>query len=295
MNLGGTVTYNGLTFNSVTRQAGGLPASGYAIERFSPDPPPPTTYYEKRALADGMDAGDVYLGGREFGLVVTAYGTSAGDFWDKAQALFHAFSPTIVYEANSTVAGFIPFTFFQPTGSTGVSQWPTSAYPNGIPMQYLMRPSMSPQYVIERDYDGAATNLPRSKTFSIRMIARDPRKIHTTEVSATITTATQTVSYRGDYPYPAIAQWQSTASGSTEFKIIVDGFSTVIDIAAFTSGTFQLDYGRRTFQNITAGTYHPGNIEQLDGWPEIASGSTFKMENPTGITAPILRYYEAFA
>ena len=294
MNLGGTVAYNGLSINTVTRQAGGLPASGYAVERFAPEPPPPTTYYEKRALADGMDAGDVYLGGREFGLIVTAYGTSAGDFWDKTQALFSAFNPTIVYEANSTVAGFIPFTFFQPTAD--VSSWPTSAYPNGIPMQYFMRPMAGPSYVIERDLDGGATTAPRSKTFNIRMIARNPRKVHSTEISATITTALQTATYRGDYPYPPIVQFSKTTGGSnTAFKIIVDGFSTIIDISPFSTGTFQLDYDKRTFQNVTAGTYHPGNISQLDGWPEIDSGSTFKLENPTDALNPTLRYYEAFA
>lgn len=292
MDLGGTVTYNGLSLNTVTRQAGGLPMSGYAVERFRPDPPPPTSYLEKRAISDGLDAGDVFLGGRSFALVVTAYGTSEGDFWDKAQDLVTGFTPTVAYAADSANRGFLALDFYQPTAD--VATWPTSAYPDGIPMRYYVRPQASPTYMVERDKDGGTASDPRSKTFDINLVARDPRKYLQSQTTATITTSTQTVTYKGDYPTPAIITFSLSATGNSAFTLTLGGLAVVINLSSQSSGSFTFDYGLKFLYATSGGASKMDLISSVAGYSSVDTGTTFIMSNSTGISTPVLTYRTAF-
>ena len=293
MDLGGTVTYNGLSLNTVTRQSGGLPMSGYQLERFTADPPPGTAYLEKRANTDGLDAGDVVLGGRAFALVVTAYGTSEGDFWDKTQALIRAFTPTVASAADTANLGFLALDFYQPTAN--VSSWPVSTYPSGIPMRYYVRPQESPTYALERDRDGGVVG-GRSKVFTIRLVARDPRKYAQTAITAAVTTAVSTAVYKGDYNSFGIWSWSQSAAGNSAFVIVTNTFSTVINMSSKTTGTFTFDTAKGTFEDAT-GTSLWSLITTIDGYSPLQSGSTYYLKNRTGVTADSvsLTYREAFA
>ena len=294
MNLGASVTYNGLSLNTVTTQSGGLPMSGYAVEKFQPLPPPPTEYLEKRALTDGLDAGDVFLGGRTFMLIVTAYGTSAGDFWDKAQDLITGFTPTIAYTADSTNRGFLAFDFTQPTADTAT--WSAASFPDGIPMRYYVRPEASPTFLIERDKDGGSSTNPMAKTFDIRLLARDPRKYYQTLQSTSLSVAgsTSTITYRGDYPSPAILTFSLSATGHSAFTIVVDGISNVINLSSVSTGDFTLDYGRRYFYSSTD-TSEMDLISSIGGWADVSVGSTVSLLNTTGIQSPLFKYRSAWA
>ena len=298
MHLGGTVTFNGLSLNTVTRTAGGVPSSGYLIERFAPAPPPPTAYLEKRALTDGLDASDVFLGGRTFNLIVTAFGSTAGDFWDKAQDLFEAFSPTITYDSDSANAGFIAFDFSQPTAN--VATWPASAYPNGIPMRYYLRPLEGPTYAIERDKDGGSLTSGRVKPFSIPLIARDPRKyLQSATVTGQFTTTFVAATYRGDYWSHPIITFSLSATGHSAFNpVFGDGsfaHSSVINLSSRSSGTFTLDFGKRTFVDNT-GASMAGLIGSSVAYGgQVRSGTTFRYLNPTGISSCTMTYREAWA
>ena len=142
MDLSAVITYNGLSINTVAQSAGGRPSTGFAVESFEPIPPDAVGYTEKRALQDGLDASDVYLGGRLFRTVVTAYGSTKGHFWDKSQDLFEAFNARIAFDADSANRGFLAFDFFQPTAD--LVTWPTATFPSGIPMRHYVRPVTSP-------------------------------------------------------------------------------------------------------------------------------------------------------
>lgn len=292
MDLGGTVTYNGLSLNTVTRRPGGQPSSGYLVERFSPEPPPPTSYLEKRALADGLDAGDVFLGGRQIGLIVTVFGSTAGDFWDKAQDLFVAFSPTISYDSDSAERGFTALDFYQPTAD--IATWPTSAYPSGIPMRYYVRPQAGPSYAIERDKDGGVGGQGRSKAFSIPLIARDPRKyLQSTVTTGQFQTTTQVASYRGDYWTHPIITFSLSATGHSAFALRVNEIHVDINLSGQSSGTFIFDYGKRTLTK--SGVSKAGLIAASAGYNVVESGTTFRYSNPTGISSCTMTYREAFA
>lgn len=293
MNLLAAISYNSLSINTASRSAGGGPTTGYRVKRFAPDPPPPTSYLEKRALADGLDAGDVYLGGRSFGLIVVAYGSTEGDFWDKAQDLFAAFSPTIAYDTDTAERGFLAFDFYQPTAD--IATWPESAYPSGIPMRYYMRPSSGPVYTVERSRD-TADDGPHSKAFSIPLIARDPRKyLQSATVTGQFQTANQTVTYRGDYWTHPIITFSLSATGHSAFTLTIGGLAVAIDLSGQSSGTFEFDYGKRTLIGVGSGESKAGLIRASAGYAVIESGTTYRYANITGISSCTMTYREAWA
>ena len=290
MNLQATITYNSLSINTAARSAGGAPTSGYRVLRFSPEPPPPTGYLEKRALTDGLDAGDVFLGGRTFGLVVQVFGSSEGDFWDKAQDLFAALTPTIAYDADSTNRGFLAFDFSQPTAD--IATWPTSAYPNGIPLRYYMRPSSGPSYVVERGKDNIRDG-GHAKAFNTQLIARDPRKyLQSATVTAEFTTNEQPAVYRGDYWTHPIVTFSLSASGHSAFTLTIGNYSVTINLSAQSSGTFVLNYGERTL--TLAGVSKSGLIT-FASYGVVEVGTLYRYVNPTGISSCTMTYREAFA
>lgn len=293
MNLGATISYNSLSINTVTQSAGGRPSVGYVVESFEPVPPESVGFVEKRALQDGLDASDVYLAGRLFRLVVTAYGSSQGQLWDKAQDLFEAFNPRIAFDADTANLGFLPFDFYQPTAD--ISTWPTSTYPNGIPMRYYMRPVSTPQYVVRRDADGGVAAAGKSKPFNITLLARDPRKYLQSTVAASITTATQTVSYRGDFPTFPVITVSFSAAGSSAFTLTVNGEALVINLSGETNGGFlSIDYAKGTIVN-SGGVSKWSLVTSAGSFTEIDVGSTFSRANTTAITGTTLTYREAFA
>lgn len=301
-----SISFVSLNLNSVTVSPTGAPLSGYTVDKFEAEPPPPVAYLEKRSLVDGLDAGDVYLGGRNFSMVVTAYGTSPGDFWDKAQALIFACTPTNLYNPTITAGpqqhGFFPLTFFQPTAK--VSQWPTSAYPNGIPMAYYVRPT-GPAFRLERHKDAALSGEGLSKSFEVRLVARDPRKIHTTRQTVTITTVGQqltTTQYRGDYPAFPVVYVSITSAGSSAFTLDIGGLAVSIDLSAQSSGgEFYLDFDSRTLWDAEYGGEFAINMSSLlttpgstEGYSSIEAGTTFQMLNTTGVAQCQLLFYEAW-
>lgn len=286
------ISFNGWTA-SLARAAGGRPSSGYVVDSIEPSRVGAVGYIDKRAIQDGLDANDIYLGGRDLGVVVTAYGSTWGDFWDKTQDLLAAFSPTLAYAADSANAGFLAFDFIQPTADT--ASWPTATYAYGIPLRYYLRPVGPPAYTLRRDEVGGDETQGLSHRFDISLIAKDPRKYAQTETSYTITTSTQTGTYRGDYPTKPIITFAVTATGSSAFTLTVNGIANVINLSAVSSGNFTLDYGKKTLVNYL-GANVASLLTTVGGWPDVgASAPTFSMSGNTGISVPVFKYREAWA
>lgn len=294
MDFSKAITWADINLNSVTLAPSGQPASGYRVDRFSPSPAPLTQYVEKRALTDGLDVSDVFLGGRNLSAIVTAYGTSVGDFWDKVQTLERIMSAPLRRQAavdanQANTEGFGYLSFFQPTASTGVGQWPTSAYPNGIPMAFYARP-IQMEYDLERSKDGG--NL-HSKSFRLNWLAKEPVKIHTTAVSSAFVqgvSTTNTLTYRGQYPNYPIVTWTQTATGGGNMSIFVDGFANGISISQITSGlpvTLYFDYNTRTLwagDPLDSGSVNRSNlIGTIEAFPRVSDGSTFRVTGMSGV------------
>jgi hypothetical protein len=292
VDLSKAISYNSLSINTATRSAGGLPTSGYIVNKFQPYPPTIDSYFERRALADGMDAGDVYLAERRFGLIVTVLGTSQGDFWDKAQDLLAAFNPTIAYSTDSANRGFLPLDFYQPTAD--IATWPTSSFPNGIPLRYYVRPMHQPVYIIERDKDGGTASRGFSKRFEISLHARDPRKYLQTMIATTVTSSPQTASYRGDYPTWPVLTWSMSAAGSSAFGLSLGGATWAINLSTQTSGSLELDFGKGTFINTQTNSSLMGLVGNTEAIPPVRAGFQYFANNPPN-AAILMSYREAFS
>lgn len=311
MNLGKAISWADINLNSVTTAPTGAPTSGYRVDRIEVSPPPLTQYVEKRALTDGMVAHDVYLGGRTITAIVTAYGTSAGDFWDKAQALHRVMNAPlrrIVAEDNDleNTEGFGFLSFYQPTNSTAVGQWPTSAYPDGIPLAYRVRP-LDMAYSLERSRDASESDEGQSKSFALRWLAKDPLKVHTSYYTANISNSgtLSATAYRGDYPSLPIFQWTQSASGSGTFSINVDGFVNSISVPGSGDATFPstwyFDYNRRTLTigdpDDSASTLRNDRLSTLGGFVPIRASSVITMTGMSGFASQqaTLKVYETFS
>lgn len=235
MDLSLPISYNSLSINTTVRSAGGRPASGYQVDEVDTSEVEIAAYFEKRAISDGIDASDVYLGRRRIGMIVSVFGSSQGDFWDKAQDLLKAFSPTLSLSADTANLGFLPLDFYQPTAD--IVTWPTSTYPNGIPLRYYVRPLLLPSYKIDRDDTGGVSDRGLAKKFRISLVAKDPRKVLQAQTTVALT-AFAAGSYDGDYPTPVSISFVSGSStGNGSLTIDSNVLSVNID-AASTTYTF---------------------------------------------------------
>lgn len=290
MDLTLPITYNGLTVNgSLAPSGGGAAMSGYVVEEADITPVDVTQRMDKRALQDGMDAQDVYLGGRRVSMIVTAYGSTRGDFWDKAQDLLAAFSPTVAYNADTANAGFLALDFTQPTAD--IATWPTSAYPSGIPLRLYCRPTAVPAYSMRRDDQGGAAAAGLAKPFRVSLIARDPRKYTQAQQSVTIGTSNVTATNNGDYPtYPTLTLIAGATTGSTSVTIGANTLTVWIDTA---SATYVLDTAAQTLKRN--GVLHMELLATGNVYQPLSAGATVCVRTAlTGLTAT-LAYRDAFA
>lgn len=292
-----SIDYNGFSVNDASFSPDGVPTSGFRVEEINVSDEDVAAYAEKRAIADGIDASDVYLGRRLLAATVTVFGSSRGDFWDKQQDLLANFSPTVAYNADTANLGFLPFNFFQPTAD--ISTWPESAYPDGIPMRYYVRPARTPQFIVRRDEVGGEEAQGLSLPYRLSLVARDPRKYLQDATSISIAsgtaTASSSVAYAGDYPTgrATVTINSSSATGTATYAIEAGQFALTIDA---TSATYEIDLGRRS---MTKNGVNAMNLLTWanDIWPVIGLNTpvTVTRVSATCPTSLFLNFRQAFA
>src|SRR3990167_8676898 len=186
--------------------------SGTIIERIEPTDIETAFYLDKRALDEGVDAGDIYLAQRAFIIHASVYGTSEGQAWDRYDDLVTAFAPRLMYNADTANLGFLAFQFTRPSIS--------SDFPSGISMQAYLRSTRPPIVQVSRrkqgGYTGSGTQIP----VIIPVVARDPRFYAQTAQSISISpaTATATATHRGTYPTWPIVSFTVTGAGHATAK-----------------------------------------------------------------------------
>lgn len=289
MDLSAPIIYNGHTAAGNTVTAGGAASVGTVINRITVTDIDVDAYLERRALADGMNASDVFLGGRRAIIDAAVFGSTIAHGWDQLQAFQRAYHPRIAYNADTANLGFLPFKFRQPTTSTG--SWSTGY----IPLQFYLRPIRPVQYVIDRQTPGGVGG--KGAAFRVRaeLIARDPRKYAQTATTLAITTSAQTVSKLGDYPSFGIVTWSQTAAGDSAFSIVLNTTSIAINLSAQSSGSWELHYGNRTLKRGTSNRMSVLTTES-PAWPELTPGTvdTIYSSAQTGISGLTLTFYDAF-
>lgn len=293
MDLSAPIGYNGFTASGLTPQAGGKPSVGTVFDRVDISDIDTDGYLEKRALHDGLNATDVFEGGRRVAIDAAMYGSTKAHGWDQLQAFLRAYNPRIAFNDNSGSLGFANMTFQQPTISTGV--W-TAGY---IPMYMGLRPLRPVRYVIERQQTGGKEGQGLSFRANALLIAKDPRKYAQTATSATVQTTTSTATNNGDYPTFPIISWTMTAVGAANLTFTVGGASIVINMSAQSSGDWTLNYD--THQLVLLGIVRPELIVSAGAWNEILPGSvtTFSAANVTGLSGggspTLITYHDAWA
>lgn len=277
MDFSKAIDFDSFQFNTLNTQAGGLGSSGYLLDEIDLSDIEIAAYYEKRALRDGIDASDVYLGRRRINAIVTVFGSTQGDFWDKHQALLAAFSPTLSYSSDSANLGFLPMNFFQPTAN--IASWPASTYPDGIPLRYYVRPAANPAYKLRRDDLGGVAAKGLSLQVRLSLLARNPRKVTQAETTATTSTG---AGYRGDYPnYVDISIVSGSATGNGRLEIGANVLSVNID-AASTTYTFYSE--RFAFYK---GATNRDDLLYGNTTPFIFDGSEGSSVTKGGVFAPV--------
>lgn len=140
---------------------------GSVVDSFDPSDKDVVQFLEKRALRDGMDAGDVFYGARRIRMAGTLYGSTRALFYDKVDAFFEATNAVLAQREEPANKGFVPLKWSKPTNRA-------ADYPEGIiALQVFARPAMS-QVIIQRDQHGGDDSHGLSVPWQASWIMRDP-------------------------------------------------------------------------------------------------------------------------
>jgi hypothetical protein len=214
-----TINLNSIAASEVTTTA---PLSGYKVLSANFGDVALTGYVDKRALHDGVDAADAYLGTKQISIVCGVFGSSMADFHDKIQALMDAARPVPrEYQENY---GFRDLCFSQATIDTANF---TSGY---IPMAMKVRPTSIPGIQLTSAQSIGVSSKGFAANVQLSFMAKKPYKFLQTERSITISGSTATTTF------PNLG----SAIVYPMFEII---YSTSITYAAVTttSATFTFD------------------------------------------------------
>lgn len=124
-------------------------------------------FMEKRALQDGMDAGEVFQGGRRVKIAGTHYGSTRALLYDRLDEFMAATNAVLAMRESPLDKGFLPLYYAKPTNRQ-------DEYPDGgIALFVNARPGPR-QFILQRDQqggnDGQALAVPYQATF----IMKDP-------------------------------------------------------------------------------------------------------------------------
>lgn len=171
-----------LDINSVRdpNAIGSSPVSGYMIEQVDFSSVPVTAFTEDTPLVDGVDSYDPYLSSRTISIVLSVYGSTYGDFWDKITALNAAFqaqpkaADTGTYPALDA-DGKRKLSFSQPKASGSYS------------LYMMVRPMALPRFVTDASSAAGDESRGYSVRCTIALMAEDPYKYFASETTVSRT------------------------------------------------------------------------------------------------------------
>lgn len=152
--------------------------SGSVVDNVHPTDTDIVQFVEKRSLEDGMDVGDVYLGGRRVRITGTLYGKSRPALFDLLQSFRRAMSPTLAQREDPPNKGYAPLYYAVPTLNPDFM-------PAGAIALQVKAMARGYDYVIDRDGQGGedldAIAIPWQAVFYLR----DPRQLSELPVDVT--------------------------------------------------------------------------------------------------------------
>jgi len=229
MDLTRPVTYRNFELNTPVNEGGNTPIDGCQIDDVDFTPIDGYGYREKRSQSDGLDASDVFLGGRTVRLAGTLYGKTRGDLFDTLAEFRAALSPTAAFAEGPGDLGYLPLNFEDATLDL-------TNYPEGfIEKMMRMRPLGTPRTHISRDKVGGVSNFGFSISWDVMMEARDPRIYAQSPVevffdaTGNTNAGSGTVINRGAYPAPLKVE-MFVGSGSADRVIELTAFGSVVKL-----------------------------------------------------------------
>jgi len=207
---------------------GSAPASGYLIEQVDFSSVPITAFTEDTPLVDGVDSYDAYLSARTISIVLSVYGSSYGDFWDKVTALNAALqaqpkaADTGTYEALGA-DGQRKLSFSQPKAAGTYS------------LYMMVRPMALPRFVTEGGSAAGIADKGYSVKCNISLMAEDPYKYFASEATVSrVGSGALSVANTGTtVAWPTVV-WNVTSSSTVSVTL---GTETVEHTAATTNVT----------------------------------------------------------
>lgn len=187
-------------------------------------------YTEKKALKDGMDVGDPFLGMRRVRAAGTLFAVTPALLYDALADLRAATSPVLAQLSSPLDHGYVPMYGSVPTNRV-------VEYPEGVIDLRVLAMPRGMQYTEQKDNLGGNNDTNAlAIPFQAIWVMRDPRIYSElpVDVSFTPTTnATGTLTNRGNYPAPLNMLFQVTSAaglitvvaGGTTFTVTVPASS----------------------------------------------------------------------
>jgi hypothetical protein len=132
-------------------------------------------FMEKKSLQDGMDAGDVFLGGRRLRMAGTLYGKSRGLLTDGFWELRRVLNPILAQRESPADKGYLPLYFSVPTNRQAES-------PTGDIDLHIRAMPRSSQVVWQRDQQGGEDSEALAIPWQATFVMKDPTVYSATTV-----------------------------------------------------------------------------------------------------------------
>lgn len=162
----------------------GSPISGCVLDGFDLSDVDVMQFSEKRSQMDGMDAGDVWQGGRRIRISGTLYGSDRGDLFDRLWNLRRALNPVLAQREEPGDKGYRPLYFSVPTNDAdydadgGVIELMVKAMPRAFSASIM------------RDVVGGEDTDALALPWQATLVCRDPSIMSAVPVDTNLTTQT---------------------------------------------------------------------------------------------------------
>ncbi len=168
------IVYRGFTLNDSAIRASieagsgiGKGIDGSVVDSWDTSDVDIVQFMEKRALSDGMDAGDVFHGGRRLRLAGTHYGSTRALLYDRLDEFMAATNAVLAQREEPLDKGFRPLYFAKPTNRV-------DDYPGGLIDLFINARPGPRQFIIQRDQQGGSDSHGLAIPYQASFVMRDP-------------------------------------------------------------------------------------------------------------------------
>lgn len=226
MDLTRAIRYRGFDLNKIMYDAVSRDMVGCEVRSVEYGSVVGVGYEEKRAMGDGTDVADLYLGKRIVTMTGNVYGRTRAEAFEKFNDLADVMTPTDAYEDSPVNRGYVSMDFYMPTTDT-------TYFPSGlIHAVMLVRPMSSLSARFDSDVHGGDDDKALAIPWTARLDARVPDIVNYDFTTKALTGDDETFSMRNRGNRPARAEvrlvapprFNDNASGYVNIRIRSDSF-----------------------------------------------------------------------